>query len=392
MNLKSESPVGTKVVYCPQCEYPLPGDARACPGCGLDLTLLSLLAEKAYLEGFPDTAPIASTPESLVPRIGEYLLEQGLLSQEDLEAALSHQQALASQGEKLLLGQTLVKLGYVDREILDRAITKQIIELHSALQESNRTLERRVEERTAELRRALERLTEINQIKANLISNISHELRTPLAHVKGYVELLIDNQLGEVEPEQLKALSVVRRGTERLENLIEELIEFSTASREGLNLHLEEVAIHEIIEGVLKRSEEKATKAGVELASKVDDGLPSLNVDAQRLSWVLYQLVDNGIKFTPSGGKVSVIAELRNGRILLNVHDTGIGIPNDRMQEMFEPFHQLDGSPTRRYGGTGLGLSLVKLILDAHGAELQVESEEGKGSNFSFPLPVNLRQ
>jgi len=146
-----------------------------------------------------------------VPRLGEYLLDQGLITEDQLRASLERQKESAARGQRRLLGQTLTEMGIVDRETLDRAITRQIIELHAALQASNRNLERRVNERTAELRRALERLTEINQIKANLISNVSHELRTPLAHIKGYIELLGDRQLGSLSPEQENALGVVHR-------------------------------------------------------------------------------------------------------------------------------------------------------------------------------------
>jgi signal transduction histidine kinase len=103
---------------------------------------------------------------------------------------------------------------------------------------------------------------------------------------------------------------------------------------------------------------------------------------------VLFQLIDNAVKFTAPGGKVRLQASRTNGRALIQVIDTGIGIPAERMEEIFEPFHQLDGSPTRRFGGTGLGLSLVKLILSAHGSELHVQSQEGKGSAFSFELPL----
>jgi signal transduction histidine kinase len=331
---------------------------------------------------------MGSTPEALVPRIGEYLLEQGLLSADQLQAALERQKTQTAQGQRRLLGQTLIEMGFLDRETLDRAITRQIIELHTALQESNRTLERRVAERTAELRRALERLTEINQIKANLISNVSHELRTPLAHIKGYVELIHDGELGPLSPEVQKAMGVVQQGTKRLERLIEDLIEFSTASREGLSLKLQAVSPDELAKDVIERSREKAEKAGVALEYAVAEGLPSIRADPEKLGWVVFQLVDNGIKFTPSGGQVRVEADQQDQMIQICVRDTGIGIPNDRLSEVFEPFHQLDGSPTRRYGGTGLGLALVKSILTAHGAEMKVETEEGAGSAFSFPMPI----
>ncbi len=186
-----------------------------------------------------------TTPQWLVPRIGDFLIKQGEITEEQLKMALARQKEAAESGEHVLLGQTLLELGYLERETLDRAITQQIVELHAALQESNRTLQQRVTERTKELRHALERLTEINQIKANLISNISHELRTPLAHIKGYVELFVDSQLGDLTEEQSEAMQVTLRATNRLEGLIEDLIEFSTASREGITLHLQPVSIPE---------------------------------------------------------------------------------------------------------------------------------------------------
>jgi signal transduction histidine kinase len=309
-----------------------------------------------------------------------------------LDQALARQKAQADQGNQQLLGQTLIKMGFVDRETLDRAITRQIIELHAALQEANRTLERRVTERTAELRRALERLTELNQIKANLISNISHELRTPLAHIKGYVELVAEEQLGPLSNDQEKALAVVQRASERLERLIEDLIEFSTASRGGIRLSPERVNASELAGSVLENAAEKARKAGVSLSDQTAPDLPPLRADRERLGWVLHQLVDNGIKFTPPGGQVEISAQREGDLIHVQVRDSGIGIPDERKDEIFEPFHQLDGSPTRRYGGTGLGLALVRLILEAHGTEMTVSSVEGQGSRFSFNLPVWRKQ
>lgn len=352
------------------------------------MALLALLAERAYLEGVPQSAPLPVTPESIVPRIGEYLLEQGLLREHELQAALQRQAELAASGKRRLLGQTLIEMGLLDRETLDRAITRQIIELHAALQEANRTLERRVAERTIELRRAMERMSELSQLKANLISNVSHELRTPLAHIKGYVELMAQGKLGPLSSEQEKALTVIHRASERLERLIEDLIDYSSASREGLRLQKQAVPVASLAARALERSSEKAAKAEVRLETSLPQDLPPVEADPDRLVWVLYQLVDNGIKFTPSGGRVRVSGQRSDDRVLIAVEDSGIGIPQDRMREIFEPFHQLDGSTTRRYGGTGLGLALVKLILDAHGAAIQVESEEGSGTTFRFALPV----
>jgi two-component system, sensor histidine kinase ChiS len=373
---------------CPQCETPLPRDARTCPQCGVDLSLIALLAERAYLDGLPQAAPFSTTPESVVPRIGEYLIEQGLLTSSQLEAALARQREMSDRGQRRLLGQTLVEMKLVDHETLDRAVTRQIIELHAALQEVNRTLERRVAERTAELRRALERLAELNQIKANLISNVSHELRTPLAHILGYVELLEEAQLGPLTDEQLKALGVIHRGTDRLGRLIEDLIEFSTASRSGVVLRMQPVDVPTVMQGVIERSQPKADRVGVRLSTRVDAQVHAVQADPEKLSWVLFQLVDNGIKFTPSKGEVVLTASREGSTVRLAVSDTGIGIPRERQEEIFEPLHQLDGSATRRYGGTGLGLALVRLILTAHDSQVRVQSEPGQGTTLSFVLPT----
>jgi signal transduction histidine kinase len=387
MTEPSTTSTEAKPVYCPECSHRLAATARVCPNCGVDLALLALLAERAYLEGLPEAAPIAQTPEALVPRIGEYLINQGVLDQGQLEAALSHQSQLAEQGKRRLLGQTLIELGYIDSETLDKAVTRQIIELHAALQEINRNLENRVSERTAELRRALERLTELNQIKANLISNVSHELRTPLAHIRGYLELIEEQELGSLNEQQLNAVNVIHRATDRLERLITDLIEFSTASREGINLNLSRVDLCEVAQDAIKRSEEKAEKAGVKLELRRENGSFIVRADQEKIGWVMYQLVDNGIKFTPADGNVVLILSDSDDLIAVAVRDTGIGFEKERIEEIFEPFHQLDGSPTRRYGGTGLGLALVKQILVSHGAPLQVQSAPGEGTTFKFTLP-----
>ena len=329
------------------------------------------------------------TPEMLVPRMGDYLIQKGLIKIEDLQKALAYQQEEISKGNTLLLGQALLDLKITGRPELDQAVTEQIIQLRSALQSANRTLERRVEERTAELQKALERLSELGQLKANFISNISHELRTPLTHIKGYIELLISESLGSIVDEQRHALQVSQQSTTRLETLIEDLIMVSLASREELNVNLQNVDVGRLANLAVKSSLDKAMARGLNLHTVIDDNLPTVQADSQKIAWVLNQLIDNGIKFTQSGGSV-VVSVKREGEnlVVTSVTDTGIGIPLNRVSDIFEPFHQLDGSTTRRYGGTGLGLSLVRDIIEAHGSMLDVQSTEGRGSTFKFPLLV----
>jgi signal transduction histidine kinase len=304
-----------------------------------------------------------------------------------LQQALDYQIKETEKGNQILLGQALIDMKFVDRSDLDQAVTEQILQLRSALQAANRTLERRVEERTAELQKALERVSELSQLKANFIANISHELRTPLTHIKGYVELLVTESLGPITEEQKHALQVSQTSSAKLEGLIEDLIMVSLASRGEMSIKLEDMDIRRIANLTVKSFLGKAQDRGIDLHTVFDENTPFVQGDSQKIGWALTQLIDNGIKFTSTGGSVAVSVK-REGEnlVIVSVTDTGIGIAPDRMDEIFEPFHQLDGSSTRRYGGTGLGLSLVRQLIEAHGSMLEVQSVEGRGSTFKFPL------
>lgn len=329
------------------------------------------------------------SPEMLVPRMGEYLVQKGLITAEDLQAALDHQLKEVKAGNSILLGEALLDLELIDRSELDQAITEQILQLRSALQATNRSLERRVQERTAELQKALERVSELSQLKANFISNISHELRTPLTHIKGYLELLVTESLGPITEDQKTALQVSQQSSARLAGLIEDLIMVSLASRGEMSIKLEDTDIRLIVNQAVKSSKARAQGRGIDLKAAIDRNIPLVQGDSQKISWALNQLIDNAIKFTSKGGSVEVSAK-REGKnlVIVSVSDTGIGIAPDRLSEIFEPFHQLDGSSTRRYGGTGLGLSLIRQIVEAHGSMLDVQSVEGQGTTFKFPLLV----
>ncbi len=327
------------------------------------------------------------SPEMLVPRMGEYLIQKGLITEENLEAALDYQLKQAEKNNPILLGQAFIDLKLLDRSDLDQAVTEQILQLRNALQAANRTLERRVQERTAELEQALERVSELNQLKANFISNISHELRTPLTHIKGYVELLISESLGPISDEQRHALQVSQQASSKLEGLIEDLIMVSLASRGELTIKLDDIDIRRIASLAVKSSTGNAQHRGINLKANFDEDIPFVQGDSQKIGWALGQLIDNAIKFTSTGGSV-VVGLKREGENLVSVSvaDTGIGIASDQLKDIFEPFHQVDGSSTRRYGGTGLGLSLVRQIVEAHGSMIEVQSVDGRGSMFKFPL------
>ncbi len=331
------------------------------------------------------TTPL--TPEVLVPRLGEYLVSSGTITDEDLKKALAYQQEQQAAGKQCYLGEALLELGLVNRRQLDHAVTKQIIQLRNALEDANRFLERRVQERTAELQEALRKLSELSQLKANFVANISHELRTPLTHVKGYLELLVTGALGELNDEQRNALQVSQRSAGQLENLIDSLILFSQAARGEMTLHLTPVNLSKVAGDVIRYSRIKANNRNVTLEYEIPADLPLVQADEEKISWAILQLLDNAIKFTPAGGRVALVVQLESDNlIMVAVRDTGIGIPADKLEAIFEPFFQVDGSSTRRYGGTGLGLALVREIISAHGSIIEINSTEGKGSEFRFPL------
>jgi signal transduction histidine kinase len=327
------------------------------------------------------------TPEMLVPRLGEYLVQRDFITDTDLQKALAYQQEKMTNNETYLLGQALIDLGLINRAILDQAVTEQIIQLRSALQAANRNLERRVQERTAELQKALERLSELTQMKANFISNVSHELRTPLTHVKGYIELMITESLGPLSDEQRHALEVSQRASARLEAMIDDLIMFSLTSKGELSVKQGPVDIRRLANLAVKSATEKGSARDVTVHAVVDENVPQVQADSQKIAWVLAQLLDNGVKFTPAGGRVVLNVKPESGNlVMISVIDTGIGIPASRIDEVFEPFHQLDESSTRHFGGAGLGLSLVRQIVEAHGSMIDVQSTEGHGTTFRFPL------
>lgn len=327
------------------------------------------------------------TPEILVPRLGDYLIERGLITAEQLQHALQQQSDIRkTQGRAPLLGQLLVDLGILDKAALDQAITEQVLQLRAALTDTNLQLERRVQERTSELEQALARLSELNQLKSNFLANISHELRTPLTHLKGYLELLRSGDLGVLSSDQAAALETIDHSTDRLGRLIEDLILFASSERAQLSVYLDQLQLEDLCAEVIEQMKGKAADQMLTLEFKSMLKGERVFADREKVGWVIHQLIDNAVKFTPSGGKITVVLMPDGDDLAILVQDTGIGIPPNRIREIFEPFHQLDSSSTRKYGGTGLGLSLAQKIVEAHESTIEVTSELGKGSQFSFKL------
>ena len=326
------------------------------------------------------------TPEILVPRLGDSLIESGLISAKELNIALATQAKAREKGQSALLGEVLMEMGLISRRQLDQLITEQIVKLRNALQRANEDLELRVQQRTAELEEAYKKLSELSQLKSNFIANISHEFRTPLTHIKGYLELFHLRELGELNDEQSKALEVLINSSNRLEKLIEDLILFTMMERGKVTTELRPINIAYLINIILDRAKEKSNSKKIAMSILIEDESVEVQADEQKIIWVLNELVENAIKFSASQTTIRLTSKVIDDTVKISVIDEGIGIPAEKLEEIFEPFHQLDGSTTRKYSGTGLGLTLSRAIIRAHGSDLMVESKTGSGSRFSFTL------
>ena len=334
-------------------------------------------------------------PEILVPRWGETLVEKGLITFEQLQQALEVQKQQRAIGNFRLLGQILIDLRMIDSTTRDSVTTEVIMQLRSALQEANQQLieanqqlEHRVQERTAELQKAMVKLSELNQLKANIVANISHELRTPLTHLKGYLELILAGDLGTVSDSQHSALLVMEKSADRLGRLIEDLILFSVSERDQIHLRIAEFSLPTVCAAAIQQTNNKCRDRNIYLQLDCQTDLPDAEGDEEKVTWVITQMLDNAIKFTQPGGRVTLRVTREEQYVKVAISDTGIGIPSARIEEIFESFYQLDGSTTRRAGGTGLGLALAKKLVEAHGSTIRVSSEVGKGSCFEFLLKV----
>jgi signal transduction histidine kinase len=257
----------------------------------------------------------------------------------------------------------------------------------------------RLKENVEQLERSNRKLAEVNEelkeldrLKSDLLANVSHELRTPLTAIKGYTDYMLERKLGAVTEKQEKGLTVVQRNLERLSKSISALLDFSRMDVGHVALNIQPFALPGLVDQVVTGLRAELERKRLTFTGVLDPALPPVIGDRERLSQVFENLIINAMKFTPDGGEISVTAT-RAGRISrptaeIRVRDTGIGIPANQLDKIFQRFHQVDGSSTRRYGGVGLGLSIVKIILDAHGAPIGVQSLVGRGTEFRFELPV----
>lgn len=235
------------------------------------------------------------------------------------------------------------------------------------------------------------RLLESDRLKDEFLANTSHELRTPLNGILGITEALLLGSEGELNEGQKQSLSIVAGGSRRLANLVNDILDYSRLKHDDIKLDLKPVRIKGIVQITLNVFKQLNRSPEVEISSSLPDGLPPVMADENRLAQIMYNLVGNAAKFTTQGF-VRVTARVSGGMLEVCVEDTGQGIPEDKFDDIFKSFEQVDTSLTRKQGGTGLGLSITKQLVETHGGRIWVESVVGKGSKFYFTLPAAREQ
>jgi two-component system phosphate regulon sensor histidine kinase PhoR len=224
------------------------------------------------------------------------------------------------------------------------------------------------------------RLEQLESVRRTFVADVSHELRTPLTSIKAAVEMLIDDsELDRVRADRF--LSMIERHAGRMEALIDDLSDLSKIETGAVSLDKREVELSLLVRKVLDDLAQRASEYGIALRDEVPVGL-TLVADPRRLEQMLVNLVDNAIKFSRERGAVAVRAGKDGERTVIEVEDTGIGIPSDSLERVFNRFFRVDEARSRETGGTGLGLSIVKHLMQLHGGRVRVESELGSGSRF----------
>jgi len=285
---------------------------------------------------------------------------------------------------------------------IQKARLFHVIEQEKAeLKSLNAHLEARIMERTIDLTSTNEALIRANQAKSQFISNMSHELRTPLTSINGFSEFLIDGYVGPLNETQTKYLKNINISGKHLLELINGILDLAKIEAGKMSLKLEKINVADLLDEIQLVLEGYATKTSVRLSLEVDAAIPGIHLDRTKFKQILYNLCSNAIKFSPQGGEVRIVVDYNNGtddrqesyaRLTVAIHDQGIGISPQDQANIFSPFEQADGSHSRNYEGTGLGLTLTQKLIEMHGGSIAVQSAPGEGSCFVFTLPVELIQ
>jgi signal transduction histidine kinase/FixJ family two-component response regulator len=280
----------------------------------------------------------------------------------------------------------------VDNQVKNRAFTSDdqdrlsTLADYAAIAIENAKLHQSVQEHAHRVERAYAELQEADHFKQQFIQNVSHELRNPLTYIKGYLELMLDSAFGALSEKQIETVEIILERTDTVTEMVDDILTLQRADRGGLQLAPMNLA--DAAREALRGAEVSARRAGIEIETEIPDTLPMIMGEREGLVHVFDNLFSNAIKFNSRGGEVVLCLRRKGHWLEAEVTDTGIGIPEEHLEHIFERFYQVNGSSKRRYPGTGLGLAIVKQIVEAHGGKVEVESRVGQGSKFSFTLPI----
>jgi PAS domain S-box-containing protein len=267
-------------------------------------------------------------------------------------------------------------------EFWDRRANAPDPELADALVSISALIAEVLERRRAE--------ADAERLKNEFFALVSHELRTPLTSIIGYLELILEEEAGEVAPEQRRFLGVIERNARRLLRLVGDLLFVAQFEAGKLSLEHGTVDLEAVTREAVEAARPRAARVDVELEAQTEP-LPPIDGDRDRLGQVVDNLISNALKFTPASGRVSVRALERDGRAVVEVQDTGMGIPEDEQARLFERFYRTASATERSIPGIGLGLSICRAIAEGHGGTIRVASEEGRGTTFTVELPLSGR-
>jgi signal transduction histidine kinase len=262
--------------------------------------------------------------------------------------------------------------------------------LSRAVRDKNRLEE--MTQKTVELEIANEELRRLDQLKSNFVSSVSDELQTPVTVIKEFISLMLKGQVGALTEDQREYLGIANKNTLRLTNLIEKLLDFSRIEAgKGLRLQFKPTRLVEVVEDAMMALSQQSEEKRISVENRIDPETPPVLIDRTRIMEVLINLIGNGIKFTPSGGKLTIDSRgLTEGRNYLKVMvtDTGVGIASEDLPKIFDRFYQGQRTQEGAVKGTGLGLSISKEIIDGHRGSLHAESRDGGGTSMLFTLPL----
>jgi len=258
-----------------------------------------------------------------------------------------------------------------------------------ALQKAYDELEDKVAERTRELALANVQLKEMDRLKSEFIATMSHELRTPLNSIIGFTGIILKGIAGKINDEQRKQLSMVYKSAKHLLNLINDILDLSRIESGKMETSVEKFKIKEIICKAIQTLSPMIYQKNLILVKKIPDDLPEIYSDRKKVFQIFLNLINNAVKFTDKG-KIKIECKIENDYLEVCVSDTGIGMKKGNMDYLFEAFRQIDGTAQRRYEGAGLGLYLCKNLVTILGGKIWAESEYGKGSRFTFTLPLKI--